>query len=187
MNIAHNLYLQATTAQNNVRVTLTAPTGNPHFYNLPSIQTPVSGKYGARLSISSKFNLKNDCNPDGVTNRQCQLHCRREYLLRTRPTCRPVSLNGHILGTVLPDGPSNACMIDAYMNDSASGNDREFTACTHRCQPPCTYILYEFWAMERTGVKNGTLLISPIGDYPEFEEQPAYTWIKVLADCGGLM
>lgn len=189
--MVHNLYLQATTLANKVRVTLSAPTGNPRFYYLPTIVNPIEGRYEAQIAVGRRFNLKSDCNNDYVSLRQCQLICRRKFLYRQCPFCQPASLDTQMLGFQLPYSSQFACTIADYDkcsgSESTSTDRQEMKQCVDQCRPPCTYVQYEFTSTSREGEPNGTTLIAPVNDFVDFDERPAYSWFKVIAECGGLM
>jgi hypothetical protein len=47
--------------------------------------------------------------------------------------------------------------------------------------------VYEISHKEKGSDEMGDTLIVPLNDYVEFKQKPAYTWIKVVADFGGLL
>ncbi len=115
LNIVHQQLLSITNDYN-VRVTLTAPTGSPSFYNLPSIQTPIGGSYETSLIVVQHYTLIADsgCNKDNLSTRQCQLVCRREHIRNLCAHCRPVSLERQIMGVNVTSDNLSECTVQDY-------------------------------------------------------------------------
>jgi hypothetical protein len=183
---------------------LASPTGNPKFYNLPSIHTPITGTYEARLSITQIFALITQCNKDNVSTRQCELLCRQKFIHSKCTTCRSSTLNTQLLG-VRMDTDLPECTIAEYTkcyrkgmqdNSQSDEQDESLTKCYNNCQPACSYLNYDLSYAETVSdvsfakadvVLPETTLIAPVSDYVTFQQRSAYTWFKVVADCGGLM
>jgi hypothetical protein len=195
--LVHSLHIQTnkTDEDYNVRVSLTSPTGSPTFYNLPAISTLVAEKYEARLSITQHFGLITECNVDNVSTRQCELLCRQKFIRTKCTKCRSSGLNSQLLGVKINEDLVE-CTIADYKQCYRRGNESRETdekddvmkQCVKGCQPACSYLSYDLSVGEPVDSSyNGTTLIAPVSDYVEFQQRPAYTWFKVVADCGGLM
>jgi hypothetical protein len=98
----------------NVRLTLTAPTSSPTFYNLPSLFTPINGSYETQLLVVQRFTLITDCNSDNLSTRQCQLLCRQEYIHKLCSHCRPLSLDIRLIGKSVEHNDLPTCTINDY-------------------------------------------------------------------------
>ena len=190
----------------NVRLTITAPTSSPTFYNLPSIFTPIDGSYETQLIVVQHFTLITDCNSDNLSTRQCQLLCRREFIRKKCQHCRPVSMDMRLVGKIVADNSLPTCTINDYKklvfrqswqiyynvnrcyNDSFNDEkDVGMNECLSKCVSPCDYWKYELSTERTNGTQSRNTLIAPLNDYVEFIQKSAYTWYKVVADFGGLL
>jgi hypothetical protein len=197
LTMVHGLHIETGKSddQYTVRIILTSPTASPYFYNLPSFETSVDGKYEARLSIKQHFGLITECNEDNVSTRQCELLCQQKFIHSKCTTCRSSTLNTPLLGVRMDTNLPECTIADytnCYRNDGKNQEsdlkDDNLKQCLGKCQPACSYFSYDLsYAVLDGSFDNGTTLIAPVSDFVEFQQRRAYTWMKVVADCGGLM